>query len=244
MGKRSRRDRQMVREKIAPRQSKTFYFLLGFFLFSTAIYWVYHKTSNREEVVNVDAAEILQLTNQLLASVDPASADNAYMPALMKEKISWIFSQNAANRFSFNLTAAYGLSKATIMSSSYYQGKPHIEIYGPRLWSYVRQQQKVKKGFNQISKNIFSLSLTHEAIHLERGEEYLIRNHTDQEILDEEVRAWVKNDIGAVRPLRQAGQPVDIDNDEFDEILKSCHDDPNCPKVRNYIRPHSAAKQQ
>jgi hypothetical protein len=191
------------------------------------------KAEDRQLLI-VSKSEALALGNKLLAAINPVSPENKYMPDLMKEKIEWVFSKYSAKELDLLFIESYGDGTSPVfMTSMLVNDRPRIEIYLARWITYIRFQRKMKTGFDQMTKNLFAISLVHEAVHMERANKWA---QLSKEWLREEVRVWKKVDLGIVRPLREIGQPVEIDLIEFDELMKShpCMS-LNCPELYEYL---------
>jgi hypothetical protein len=204
---------------------------------------------NSKKSIVVTEAEAVQFVNSLLAAINPSNAENSYMPPFMKEKITWVYSKIALKRIKLNASPYFqknidGSDNTTcFMDSGYFSAnnddKPPytgvLNLYVPRLYSYVRLQQEVPDGFNQLSKNTFALMFVHEAVHFEKPPEYFLGSHSAQKNIQEEARAWLKVNANADRPLRKIGQPLDIDWTDSDDRLKRCNDNPQCPEFLSFI---------
>ena len=184
-----------------------------------------------------------ELLNDLLKAIDPRKAENSYMTLFMKEKLLWLYSEAAGKKL--EIIALPGFSQnsdgtddtATLMRTSYdpKRGINYILIYLARFVSYVRVQEKVPVGFNQMIKNLFTFSMVHEATHLEQPPSYYETPYEYQTILNEEIRAWYTVNMGAVRELRQKGQPIQYDLLVADDILNRCKNNPWCQEFKDFI---------
>jgi hypothetical protein len=214
--------------------------------------WKSESTKSQQAIqVQFDEKEGLKLVNDLFNAVNPSLPENSYMPALMKEKISWIYRRSKEKKLIIHVTTAYfqtesgEISKKVLMSSAYSSEKsvgfpahlPIIEIYFPRLWTLFRVEENIEKGFSQMAKNAFALALTHEAVHLEKGEsEFISRINRPDLFWAEEERTYIKVDLEAVRLLRLAGQPVATIDLEMDNVWQGCGDKLPCPEFTRYLK--------
>lgn len=200
-------------------------------------------------IVAATEPEMTQLVNSLLKAINPANAENSYMPPFLRDKINWGYSEIAQKRIEVMLRPWFSQKfdgtqdQATMMDSGYYSvNNDHkapfmgnLNIFAPRLLTYVRVQQKVPVGFNQMSKNTFSIMFAHEMVHLERSPQYFVGPYRPEGRKKEEVRTWFKVSMEIVRPLRKVGQPLESDFLECDDILKGCYDDPTCPAFLDFV---------
>lgn len=208
-------------------------------------------------------AEGLQLVNELLAAVNPALPENFYFPPWVRERILWIFHEDAQNTLLIRFVEPFFNTEkdvSTLIRSNFttleganqtkngrvYKlkpGKKHvpfIEIRSGRLMVLVRLQQKTKTGFSQMMKDTFALLLAHEAEHLQRGEEWFTaRPHTRAEHLLEEVRAMALTVLKGTRPMRAVGLKLELDLNQADDILRSCQDNPKCPEFQAFVERHA-----
>jgi hypothetical protein len=201
----------------------------------------------RKIVFRYTESEGLDLVNQLLKAVDPSLPENFYFPATFKERIRWVYAETNAHRLRLAFTDPHFNSKKSsmrLMAAGYdfpHEGEvllpgkekiPVIEIKAGRLMAWIRYQHKTQAGFNQMEKNTFAALLAHEAVHLEREDD----PETEEAVLEEELRAWSVVSWEITRPLRAAGEPLEIDLIEADDILRKCGDQTGCSEFRDYIR--------
>ena len=198
----------------------------------------------------ITEADMVGLTNSLFAACQPGNAENSYFTEFMRQKVNYVYGELAAKRlqlypYAFFKTNSDGTqNKTTLMSTGYVSKNrddkapwiPQITMYGSRLMTLTRMQQKQTSGFNQSVKNSFVLTLVHEAVHLEQPPEFFLKDMTPEERALEEDRAWFKVDINAVRALRRSGQVLDTDFIECDDILLRCKDNMSCVEFRNFVR--------
>ncbi|MFZ2522919.1 MAG: hypothetical protein WAW92_00865 [Minisyncoccia bacterium] len=163
----------------------------------------------------VNEQDVTNLGNQLVRAIVPTLPENAYMPAFMKEKISWVYELSEKSKRSTGQEvvvlirgeAKYG---NTFMRSFYTSRTyPHIEIISNMLFFIVRIADNVPTGYTPKNKNDFGVALVHEAVHLEQPRSFFNRHRTQQEMIEEEFRTWSKVDTNVVEPLIKMGQPLD-----------------------------------
>ena len=184
-----------------------------------------------------------ELVNDLFKAIDPRNEENSYMTPFMKEKLLWFYEE--AREKKLEVWAFPGFSQnadgtddtSTLMRMGYYPERKvsYILIYTARLMSYVRIQEKVLTGFNQMVKNLFAISIVHEATHLEQPPSYYEAPYEYQTVLNEEIRVWYTVNMEAVRALRQLREPIQYDLLVADDILNRCKNDPYCQEFKDFI---------
>jgi hypothetical protein len=176
--------------------------------------------------------------NQLFSSVNPSLPENMYLPQFVKERIQWITTQRTAGKLSIILlknTDNTNLYFEDLMASGIVEGKPMIVIAGPRFLDFLIEGGRTSPPFTQRQRNDFALGLVHETVHLEK--ENTANPANFQERLAEELRAWRKVDLNAVRQLRQLNQPMNPRLIEADDALRSCGDEAECESLREILFP-------
>ncbi|MBX4204861.1 MAG: hypothetical protein KW788_01570 [Candidatus Doudnabacteria bacterium] len=185
-------------------------------------------------VVVMDPKDAIALVNQLFGAIQPALPENSYMPDALKEKINWMYGQQAANKLSFKLvTDDNGNLGVALMHSFYQNHAPVVEINANQLMVMVRIQERVRVGFNRTAKDTFAIVLAHEAIHLEKPEAFYTQKIPDPIIrkktqIAEEFRAWRLTDQLIISELLKTNQPVPIGFRNLHEALKHCTKAPSC----------------
>ncbi len=186
--------------------------------------------------------EALDLANQLLQACELDRPDNAYLPLLVKEKITWIYNEAAAKRLEVIYTEDQKNELGAVMMFSGYldNGHPYLEISARWLLLWVRISGGVASGFNRMQKNSFALSLTHEAVHLEAPLSRFQSKRTQQQFIAEEYRAHRKVDQ-AVAELIRKNEPVSPDFIDVHKVLVACPQSGTCPAFDKWYVNHLGA---
>ncbi len=217
------------------------------------LYYLRKKAASLESAptrIVVTDTEVIKKINDLLAAVRPDRPENFYMTPFMREKINWVYVEISSKRLKIRPYVGFYKNPdgtenhAVLMSSDYVSvndnGKPPygpcIDLSVSKLFTYLHWETKGIVGFDQKAKNIFALSLVHEAAHFERPREYFFSKPTRQQKIDEECRVWWEVDLNAVRHLREIGQPMDDAFIETDDIIRRCGDGGvKCPGLVDFI---------
>ena len=187
--------------------------------------------------VTLSRQDAVDLVNQLLKACEPDRPENVYFPSLIKEKVRWIYNEAAAKRLTTSFTEDQDkkIGNQVRMTSGYIiGGKPFLEINANHLMLSIRIRDGVKIGFNRKQKNTFALTLTHEAVHLERPRSFFESLKTRQAVIDEELRTYRKVDRLAVAELLKKGEPLDVDLHEMHEVLTKCSSSVTCASFTDY----------
>jgi hypothetical protein len=180
--------------------------------------------------------ERADLMNRLLTEVNPSREDNAYFPPLVKEKLAWILSRQAAKTLNLRvwITTPVSVSDNSVMTSRYVErGQPTIDVFASAVFNYAKN----KNTNPQAVRLWFALSLTHEAAHLENPATAWNRITNDAHLMaEEEMRVYRKVDLEAVRPLRRRGFSVESTLTKIDDFLLRCKDAVACIELQEYLR--------
>ncbi len=187
--------------------------------------------SSKNEVVSDQEAQFVYTKVQeelgLILTSNPWSDR---LPAMVKNRISGIVGMSQGKALSLEINIKDDLYNKTAMMSSGYRGSvPRIIVHAANLFP----------GAHQVSAEkffaAFVVAFYHETVHLELGPEMdSIMKKGDH--LDEEVRAYSRASLEAVRPMVANGFPMMHDFERLDGILKGCGDKPQCPEFREAIR--------
>lgn len=180
----------------------------------------------------VQPAEAQKLMQEYLIAILPTKPENGYFTPFMKEKIR--LTREMVQNGSINLVLdTHDLTPEDdlgLMYTTWSTGKPTIGINVSRMWLIIKTRSK---GTNpEINKNTFALALIHEAVHLERGGR--VPRNADS-LIAEEMRAWYKTNMEAVRPLRKSNHPLDKQFILIDDVLIKCRDKMNCKAFRDLL---------
>jgi hypothetical protein len=190
--------------------------------------------------VVMDPKDAIALVNQLLTAVSPAQPENSYMPPFLKQKLEWLYAQEAAHKLTLKLAADdNGYLGSALMHTVYKDHMPMIEINANQLMVMVRIQEKVQVGFNRTAKDTFAIVLAHEAVHLEKPEQFFSQDVQDPAkrkkiAIAEELRAWKKIDELVVSELLKAHEPVPVGFHNLHAALKNCGNVSPCPAFESF----------
>ena len=178
----------------------------------------------------------IELVNDLLTGITPDRPENVYMPEFLKEKIRWLYAEEATKRLELKFTSDdQGLLGQTLMRAYYLNGKPIVEIVANRLVMLIRIQEHVMTHYSRMQKNTFAVGLAHETVHLERPPRYFtVKNQTRSTFIAEEFRTVEKIDRLVVQPLLAKAEPIDVDFVDLNRILKKCDHKLPCQSFVDY----------
>lgn len=196
-------------------------------------------SADHRKVFIYDPTEARTLINALFKAIDPDLPSNAYFPAALRNRLAWVYTENKARRLIIDAKdTRHPNNEGAILSASWHQGHPAIQVFAPTLVFIVR----IKFGMslaeamtNVALKDMLALSVMHETIHLELGEKVLAPV-TPEQFLNEEVRAWGIMVRDGVRPLRELGHDLEKDFSLADDALKACQYRLDCESFRDHIR--------
>jgi hypothetical protein len=193
----------------------------------------------KQQVYFYNKQEAIDLVNQLFRAIHPDKQENQYLPAFVRERVAWIYNEEAAGRLEIRFIdeETEATNRTLLMASGYTSnGKPIIAISLKRLILLFRLQHRVPTGFNRMQQNIFALALTHEAVHLEHPQAFFqVGVTTPQMRLAEEVRAYRKVDDLAVAELIRKNEPVDRDFEFIHKLIVNCGKAKKCPELEEFV---------
>lgn len=185
----------------------------------------------------------VQYVDLLSSQINPAAAENAYMPLGLKNRINWIIAEKQAGRLNLicakRMESSHGklAPASTFMGSKYNDtGNASIAVLGPKLYKAIADNGGRIPEISQEAKNFFAVALAHEVIHLENKPFLLRQYRTDDELTQEELRTWMKTSAEVVRHLREVGQPVGIDLARADDVSRRCNYQLPCPELLAFFR--------
>lgn len=214
------------------------------FIFRLVLLLVLYSAAYAQETKEVMFTEEVaeKLAVDLFTAVNPLRPDNAYMPPFLKEKLLWISEESAAGRLKVVLVTGDPNEMPEIshpsllMGSTYHtEGLPVIFVMLRRLFEIVRVEDRTPTGYTRGQKNMFAISLAHEAVHLEQPRRFFAVKWTTEQQIREELRAWTKTDEQVVSKLLEMNEPVRHTFARFHKIRKACGKRQNCPAIREFL---------
>lgn len=187
----------------------------------------------------------MQFLDMLTKAADPNTPENAQMLPALKTSLQWIYSgtrnKGLLTNFEKYVTGNPGQPppKPPFMASKYdVKGIPNITVIGPTLYAAIAENGgHLPASASRFWKNYFAISLAHEKIHLD-NKKFMseVRLHNSrEEILDEELRTWIKTDLEIVRPMRNLGESMHRDFAKADGIIGNCGNKLPCQELRNFL---------
>lgn len=179
-----------------------------------------------------------ELVNSFFGTMSPDLPQNSHWPEMVRTKIRWIISENQTKptRLLISPTDRWTNLKTTdgglnVIASVYNPpgNVPELKISAEAVAYYAEKMAR-----DQV-RDLFFLSLTHEAVHLEKPGK---PDAPFREILEEEVRTWHSWILGAVRPMLLKGRGLLSDWVLADDILRKCNDKRDCPAFVEVVRQH------
>ncbi len=188
-------------------------------------------------------AEIL--ANRVIEGADPSLPQNSFMSPFMKEKLGWFLTQLRSGRIRKNFVydpydPVTNPSAALLAVHLDSLGRVDLQFWLAR-WLYILQPRSAnQKKFDNDQQDLISLTLLHEAVHLEKvqPESRAVRS----EHVAEELRTWTKVDTLAFRQMRVLGRNTASPGfSQFDDSLNKCPDKAHCEpafKLIDFWTPH------
>ena len=199
-----------------------------------------NPTVRAKELVRLDEIQVheaSQLMRHLLVAVDPNAPTSHFIPPFVRQKLTGLFSRFKSEELVLNLSPIPCRDKGgenVLMKSAWLPEwkKLGVEVYAPKLL-------EISGGrFTAKLRNTFAIGLAHESIHLENTREHFVSGSA-QDRYQDEVRAWLVTILRMVRPMREAGQELDIFWLAADDVLGNCGDSPACPEFQGFIAPRA-----
>lgn len=175
--------------------------------------------------------EGIELIESMFKACNPDLPENiAYMPALLREKLRWIYMEKIGRRLhtriDFNENNRFG---STTMFAGYADTSiPFITIVADYVMFSVRVDAGLKTGFNRMNKNSFCLGIAHEATHLEQPISFFRSGITRAERIQEEFRTYKKLEP-IVKEFARKKEPLENEDVEIYKIVAKCSGSLACP---------------
>ncbi len=182
-----------------------------------------------------------QFFNRIALTLDPTAPINSYMPEGLKNRLIWLNAQQKMGRLTIGV-APYFMDKngkprsdkAFMVSNILPDGNYIIGVAGLRLYEAVQQNSGQFPVITPEWKNFIALALAHEVIHLENKGYFTKQDHTAEERLNEELRAWIIT-CELTRVIRNAGQDVGYSNALIDDAVRACQYRLPCAGLRSIL---------
>lgn len=195
--------------------------------------------------IRFSVAESKALFNQLYRETDPALPENAYMPPVMKERLTWLRKNAiivAKPTFPPGFRPQTDLSVMIFAMANYcdapamnIRNMPCVEVFPNVAMILLRIGFMMLKP-NEAFKNSFAVWMGHEAIHLENSPEWFVKIKPGPALVAEEIRAWHKTIRDLVAPLRRVDRPLYDQHIQMDDLLGPCKYRLPCPGFEARVR--------
>jgi hypothetical protein len=193
---------------------------------AAAYFWYRSSQPYQPTQADWDRANIVSTRFQ--AEIHNLGADQR-LPASVREKLLAVIRDNQTGKVEFSVDGLpHPEGDRVIMSAETAGPKPRIIVMAPLFMEMANTQSP------DLFRSTVLTALLHEYIHLDKWPQ--TRPPTEEERLDEEVRAYGKMCLEVVRPMRQAGLAYLYDYAKLDDLLRRCGDNPQCPEFREAIR--------
>lgn len=166
----------------------------------------------------------IELIDSMFKACNPDLPENvSYMPALLREKLRWIYVEKIGRRLhtriAFNENNEFG---STTMFAGYGDTNiPFITIVADYVVLSVRVDSGIKTGFGKINKNTFCLGLAHEAVHLEKPRSFFRPEMTRAERIQEEFRTYKKLEPVVIELTRKK-EPLENEDVVIYKVVAKC----------------------
>jgi hypothetical protein len=168
----------------------------------------------------------------------PTFPKNQYFPDYAKDKLTWAVREHHAGRLTlapFVNAESIQLPADVLLAAARLDGHPTIFISMPRLAAFLQEPGHSIHPFSRQLINTFAIGLIHEIVHLQNPS----ANPQDADprtFVREEFRVYREVNLGVVRPMRYAKQPMSQNLRDVDDMLSLCHDVLPCPGLARLVR--------